>query len=158
MGRGGWLRLRDASGEMRSAAQTDANSVTELVISSRISSREREVSAIGVSSTAWIVVMGYVVTVVGTNAFQAAFWLIPSDALKGRDAAVGVAAIGSIGMIGSFIGPYLWGIARDVTGSYRVGALWLVAAHLVGAAILVVARRVARAPSSLAVVAGTLEA
>jgi hypothetical protein len=31
---------------MRSAVQTEANSVTELVISSRISSRERDVSVI----------------------------------------------------------------------------------------------------------------
>jgi ACS family tartrate transporter-like MFS transporter len=58
-------------------------------------------------------------------------------------------------MIGSFLGPYLWGIARDLTGGYRVGLLWLVAAHLIGAAILFVARRVARSPAALQAVAVT---
>jgi ACS family tartrate transporter-like MFS transporter len=108
-----------------------------------------------VSTMPWLVVTGYVITVVGTNAFQATFWLIPSDVLKGREAAVGVAAIGSIGMIGSFLGPYLWGIARDLTGGYRVGLLWLVVAHLIGAAILFVARRGARSPAALQAVAVT---
>jgi hypothetical protein len=36
----------DAMGEMRSVVQAEANSVAELVISSRISSRDREVSVI----------------------------------------------------------------------------------------------------------------
>ena len=70
---------------------------------------------------------------IGGNAVQAAFWLIPSDVLHGRSAAVGVAAIGSIGMVGSFIGPYGWGVARDFTGSYQAGLLWLVLPHLAAA-------------------------
>jgi MFS transporter, ACS family, tartrate transporter len=111
--------------------------------------------AIGLSTAPWLILAAYVLTVVGTNAFQATFWLIPSDVLKGREAAVGVAAIGSIGMIGSFLGPYLWGIARDLTGGYRVGLLWLVVAHLIGAAILFVARRGARSPAALQAVAVT---
>jgi len=85
-----------------------------------------------------------VVWFIGGNAVQAAFWLIPSDVLHGRSAAVGVAAIGSIGMVGSFIGPYAWGVARDFTGSYQAGLLWLVLPHLAAAMIVLVVRHIAR--------------
>ena len=61
------------------------------------------------------------------NASQAAFWLIPSDAFVGPLAEVGIAAIGSIGMIGAFIGPYAFGLTRDVTGSYSAGLLFVAA-------------------------------
>jgi ACS family tartrate transporter-like MFS transporter len=100
--------------------------------------------AMGVSVAAAVVVPAYVVFVVCSMAVQAVFWLIPSDVLHGRTAAVGVAAIGSIGMMGSFIGPYLWGIARDVTGSYQAGLLSLAFPHVVAALIVLVVRRQAR--------------
>src|SRR6185436_18921678 len=89
--------------------------------------------AMGLSIAPWIVVPAYVVLFTSQNAVQATFWLIPSDVLHGRSAAVGVAAIGSIGMIGSFIGPYAWGVARDLTGSYQAGLLSLTAAYLIAA-------------------------
>src|SRR5262249_30788070 len=76
-------------------------------------------AAMGSSNAPWIVVPAYVVWFISTIAVQASFWLIPSDVLQGRSAAVGVAAIGSIGMVGSFVGPYAWGFAKDFTGSYQ---------------------------------------
>ena len=94
--------------------------------------------AMGVSIAPWIVVVAYLLWFTGQNAVQATFWLIPSDVLHGRSAAVGVAAIGSIGMIGSFIGPYAWGVAKDFTGGYQAGLLWLVVPHLAAAAIVLV--------------------
>jgi ACS family tartrate transporter-like MFS transporter len=100
--------------------------------------------AMGLSIAPWIVVPAYVVLFMSQNAVQATFWLIPSDMLHGRSAAVGVAAIGSIGMVGSFIGPYAWGIARDFTGSYQAGLLWLVFPHLAAAAIVLLVRHNAR--------------
>ena len=98
----------------------------------------------GVSTAPWIVVLAYVVVFMGQNAVQATFWLIPSDMLHGRSAAVGVAAIGSIGMVGSFIGPYAWGIAKDFTGSYQAGLLCLVVPHLAAAAIVLAVRHALR--------------
>jgi ACS family tartrate transporter-like MFS transporter len=100
--------------------------------------------AMGVSIAPSIVVPAYVVLFMSQNAVQATFWLIPSDILHGRSAAVGVAAIGSIGMVGSFIGPYAWGIARDFTGSYQAGLLWLVLPQLAAAAIVLLVRHNAR--------------
>jgi ACS family tartrate transporter-like MFS transporter len=100
--------------------------------------------AMGLSNDPWVVVPAYVLWFIAGNAVQAAFWLIPSDVLHGRTAAVGVAAIGSIGMIGSFLGPYAWGMARDFTGSYQAALLWLVVPHLAAAGIVLVLRHVGR--------------
>ncbi len=84
----------------------------------------------------WLLVTAYAVTVLAGNANQTVFWLIPSDVLHGRSAAAGVAAIGSIGMIGSFVGPYAWGVAKDATGSFDLGLLTLSCAFFVAAAII----------------------
>jgi len=96
------------------------------------------------SSAPWIVVPAYVVLSVSQSAVQATFWLIPSDVFHGRAAAVAVAAIGSIGMTGAFVGPYAWGIARDFTGSYQAGLMGLVLPNLAAAAIVLVVRHAAR--------------
>jgi MFS transporter, ACS family, tartrate transporter len=71
--------------------------------------------AMGLSNDPWVVVPAYVLWFIAGNAVQAAFWLIPSDVLHGRTAAVGVAAIGSIGMVGSFLGPYMPGGWRETS-------------------------------------------
>jgi MFS transporter, ACS family, tartrate transporter len=67
-----------------------------------------------------------------------------------------VAAIGSIGTVGSFIGPYAWGIARDFTGSFQIGLLWLAVPHLLAAAIVLVVRHTARAPRAVSPAVATL--
>jgi ACS family tartrate transporter-like MFS transporter len=100
--------------------------------------------AMGSSTAPWVVVPAYVVIFAGFSAVQAAFWLIPSDVFHGRFAAIGVAAIGSIGMMGSFIGPYVWGVARDSTGDYQAGLLSLTLTHLVAAMIVLGVRYAAR--------------
>jgi MFS transporter, ACS family, tartrate transporter len=98
----------------------------------------------GLATASWWVVSAYIVYFVGMCAVQASFWLIPSDELHGRDAAVGLAAIGSIGMLGSFIGPYAWGLAKDYTGNYRGGFIALAVFYGVAALILVLFRQIAR--------------
>jgi ACS family tartrate transporter-like MFS transporter len=75
------------------------------------------------------VVLAYATYYIGTYAVQAAFWPIPSDALRGRRAAVGLAVIGSVGMFGGFVGPYSFGLLRDFSGSYRTGLLTLTAVY-----------------------------
>jgi nitrate/nitrite transporter NarK len=90
----------------------------------------------GISTASWIVVPAYVIYYSSYAAVQAAFWLIPSDALHGRLAAVGLAALGSIGMLGAFVGPFAWGLLKDHTGSYRAGLLSLASAFTVAAMLL----------------------
>lgn len=101
---------------------------------------------IGTASAPLIVIAAYGLVVICTNAVQAIFYLIPSDVLEGRAAAVGVAAIGSIGMIGAFLGPAAWGLAKDHTGSFQAGLLFLPLPCLVTIAMVFLVRRAGRKP------------
>jgi ACS family tartrate transporter-like MFS transporter len=78
----------------------------------------------------------YLVAQSAAAAVAAVFWLIPSDRLAGRSAAGGVAAINGIGMIGSFLAPYGWGLLHDATGSYAMGVRLLPLAFFAAAAIV----------------------
>ena len=77
-------------------------------------------------------------------AVAAVFWLVPSDRLSGRSAAGGVAAINAIGMIGSFLAPYGWGLLKDGTGGYAVGVAILPFAFFLAATIVLWLRAQAR--------------
>ena len=88
-----------------------------------------------------IFVLAYASLQIALAAQQAVFWLIPSDFLRGRSAAAGLAAVGSIGMIGAFIGPSAWGVARDMTGSYLAGLVALAVPYTLAALIVLVLRR-----------------
>lgn len=86
-------------------------------------------------------VLAYVFAYTASMAIQAVFFLIPSDFLRGPSAAAGLAAVGSIGMIGAFVGPTAWGIARDLTGGYRAGLLSLFIPYALAAVIVIILRR-----------------
>ena len=101
--------------------------------------------AMGLLTAPWVTVLTYIVCYVGYVAVQGAFWLIPSDSLRDRSAAAGLAAVGSIGMLGAFVSPYGWGLVRDHTGSYQAAQLSLAACFGVAAAILLFMRHKARA-------------
>jgi ACS family tartrate transporter-like MFS transporter len=88
-----------------------------------------------------VYVAAYGVSISGLMAIQAVFFLIPGDVLRGRSAAAGLAAVGSIGMVGAFAGPYAWGIARDHTGSYQAGLVTLFFTYVVAALIVAVLRK-----------------
>jgi MFS transporter, ACS family, tartrate transporter len=97
--------------------------------------------AIAASHSAAVLLPAYVLYYMGVYAVQAAFWPIPSAALRGRDAAVGLAAIGSIGIFGGFAGPYLWGLARQHTGTFVLGHLCVGASLLLAGVLVIKLRR-----------------
>jgi len=82
-----------------------------------------------------------IIYIVAVQAHNGGFWPIPGNLLSGRFAAVGLAMVTSIGNLGAFIGPYLWGSARDSTGSYRAGLLSIAVAFSTVAFTLVLMRR-----------------
>jgi ACS family tartrate transporter-like MFS transporter len=83
---------------------------------------------IGVTSTAAPAIAGYLLF--AASIFTGGALLISSwaDVLHVRELAVGSAAINTLWQIGSFVSPYVWGVAKDATGSYRAG--------LIGASVL----------------------
>ena len=93
---------------------------------------------------------GYVVFTAGNVAAIALFFTTPGAILHPRSAAVGVAAINSLGQIGSFVIPALFGVARDATGSYHAGLAVLAAGYGTAAVIILVLRARTRRTSALA--------
>ena len=70
---------------------------------------------------------------VGFYATQGVFYAMPATFMKGKPAAVGIAAINSIALLGGFVGPFWMGLMKDWTGSYRIGLITLAVVSLVGA-------------------------
>jgi MFS transporter, ACS family, tartrate transporter len=65
------------------------------------------------------------------------FWPLPTAMLTGSAAAGGIALINSIGNLGGFVGPYLVGLVKDLTGTFA-GGLYLLAGFLILAAVIVI--------------------
>ena len=55
-----------------------------------------------------------------------------------------VAAINGAGQLGSFLFPWLWGLAKDATGGFHAGLSALPLAFLTGAAIVMGLRQTRR--------------
>ena len=81
--------------------------------------------------------IGITIALIGMNASRGFFWAIPSQFLTGVAAAGGIAFINMIGVAGGFIGPWLMGSLKDLTGSFEVGLAGLGGSLLI-AAILVI--------------------
>jgi MFS transporter, ACS family, tartrate transporter len=65
----------------------------------------------------------------------APFWTFPTFLLRGTAAAGGIAFINSIGALGGFTGPYIMGLASDLTHSFRA-ALFATGVLLILAALI----------------------
>ena len=61
------------------------------------------------------------------------FWGLPTAFLGGAAAAVGIAAINSIGNLAGFVSPYAVGWLKDLTRSTEAGMYAVSAALVVGA-------------------------
>ena len=78
---------------------------------------------------------------------QGPLWSLPGSFFQGRSAAAGIATINMIGMIGGFLGPYFVGFAKDLTGDYQRGLLFMSIPMLLGAAIMFYLRAETRRPA-----------
>jgi MFS transporter, ACS family, tartrate transporter len=74
--------------------------------------------------------------IIAYNAMQGPLWSLPGSFFQGRSAAAGIATMNMIGMIGGFLGPYFVGFAKDLTGDYQRGLLFMSLPMLLGAAIM----------------------
>ena len=59
---------------------------------------------------------------------------------KPAELAVGAAAINSINQVGGFLGPVLWGRAKDATGNYSLALSVMAASMLVTAGLILILR------------------
>ena len=74
----------------------------------------------------------------GFFAFLPVFWTLPTALLSGASAAAGIAAVNSIGNLGGYFGPQVFGWLHDKTGSDATGLMFLATCAVVGAIIVLV--------------------
>ncbi len=77
---------------------------------------------------------------IGTLAAMPTFWSLSTGFLTGAGAAIGVAAINSLGNVAGFAGPYLVGWIKGATGEFSLALLALALAPLASAALALRAR------------------
>jgi ACS family tartrate transporter-like MFS transporter len=66
------------------------------------------------------------------------FWTLPTTFLSRAGAAAGIAAVNSIGNLGGFFGPKVFGWLKDMTGGDFASLMFLAACAIVGAIIVLV--------------------
>ncbi|MGF6899058.1 MFS transporter [Paraburkholderia sp. GAS348] len=90
---------------------------------------------VGQATTALTVILALVIVNIGISAAKAPLWAMPSMFLSGAGAAAGIAMINSVGNLGGFVGPFVIGWLKNVTGSYSAG-LYVVAGTLAVSAVV----------------------
>jgi len=75
-------------------------------------------------STSFVgIIIATTIVLVCTYSIFGPFWALTSTLVEGGAAATGVALINSVGNLGGFFGPYVIGLVRNSTGSFRGGFL-----------------------------------
>jgi MFS family permease len=86
-----------------------------------------------------ITMLALILAGVGSTCTPAVFWTLPSAILTGTAAAGGLAMIGAIGNLGGWLGPSVYGLVKDATGSTEIGLLCLAAAPIISTIALLIA-------------------
>lgn len=77
------------------------------------------------AANAWIGLLGICLAAMGIWCSNTVFWAVPMRMFSGLAAAASLALINSIGNLGGFIGPYLTGEIRQLSGGYAAALLAL---------------------------------
>ncbi|HSB74314.1 MAG TPA: MFS transporter [Terriglobales bacterium] len=91
-------------------------------------------------------IAGITIAVLGVFSMLGPFWTMPTGLLTGTAAAAAIALINSVGNLGGFFGPYIIGLVRTHTGSFKGGLLVIAATLAVGGAIALLVRLRAPVP------------
>jgi ACS family tartrate transporter-like MFS transporter len=68
------------------------------------------------------------------------FWALATSFLSGTAASGGIALINSVGNLGGFVGPYLVGVIKDLTGEFKYGLIVLAVILLIGCFLTLVVK------------------
>ncbi|CAD6514569.1 Quinolone resistance transporter [Paraburkholderia kirstenboschensis] len=79
------------------------------------------------------------------------YWAIAMKRLQGIQAAAGLAFVNTIGLIGGFVGPYLFGIAETASGRSDAGFTVILIAGVLGLALVPVLARAMRSEAGVLV-------
>ncbi len=81
------------------------------------------------------------VTIMGNQSVAPCFWSIPAARLAGTAAAGGLAMVNSLGNLGGWFGPWLYGLVRDASGSTGLALFSLAFGPAVAALVLLLLRQ-----------------
>ena len=96
-----------------------------------------------------MLMVALIIAAMGQYCIAAVFWALPTALLTGTAAAGGLALINSIGNLGGWLGPWVFGLIKDATGSDNFALLCLAAAPVVSAVVVIAVghdRRLERIP------------
>ena len=82
---------------------------------------------IGTDHPVWMMV-ALILGIMGQQSIAPTFWPLPTAMLSGVAAAGGIALINSVGNLGGFLGPYMFGLIKDAAGGSDFIALLALAA------------------------------
>jgi ACS family tartrate transporter-like MFS transporter len=82
-----------------------------------------------------LTLFAFTLAAVGIYAGAPVFWTLPAGVLRGAAAAAGIALVNSIGNVAGYVGPFIMGYFKDLTGDYTAG-LWFLSASMVLAALV----------------------
>jgi ACS family tartrate transporter-like MFS transporter len=88
----------------------------------------------------WLVVTGLALAQLGIMSMLPTFWAIPTAFLSGAAAAGGIALINSVGNLGGFLGPNLFGRLKAATGTFNAGMFAMAVVLCLGAALALCVR------------------
>jgi len=87
--------------------------------------------AAGTATSPVYTYFGLCIAAIGVWSMFGVFWAAAADFLSGRGAIAGLAVISSIGSLGGFVGPYLVGITRQMSGGFSLSLYVLAASGIV---------------------------
>jgi nitrate/nitrite transporter NarK len=96
-----------------------------------------------------ITMVALILGVMGQQSTILTFWAIPTALLTGSAAAGGIAMINAIGALGGWLGPWVFGLIKDATGSNNIALACLALAPVASALIIIIVghdRRMERIP------------
>ena len=96
-------------------------------------------------------IAGYLLFMLAWTSVTNSQVLLWADLLPRKSLAVGCAAINAMNFVGGFLGPYLWGWAKDATGNYTLALIVMCAAMLTAGAMVVALRASTRRRQALAI-------
>jgi ACS family tartrate transporter-like MFS transporter len=80
------------------------------------------------------------IAMLGLASMMGPFWTLATAVVGASGAAVGIALINSIGNIGGFVGPYLFGWIQDATHSFDAGLIFIGVLLVFGGALVLTVR------------------
>jgi ACS family tartrate transporter-like MFS transporter len=90
----------------------------------------------------------FMIAFAGIKSYQPAFWSLPSLFLTDVAAAASIGLINSVGNLGGFLGPTVFGALEKSTGSFAGGIYYLCCSLAACATIIVVAGLGRREPQT----------